>query len=861
MTAHSVAGERENSVLFPTFALNTNYSYMKNIDSFRISTALAVATLFVGCFGRDAVGDSDGALTQAPFNRVTLEDDFWLPRLRTQKRTLVPFALDKTEPAVENLRRTGAFLRGEKCELPFVHRYISSDLYKVMEGAAYLLAIEPDPELERRMDDIIDIIAEAQQEDGYLYESHITGVAKHQGCDPFGGGGMGDKPYSWVLHSHELYDMGHMYEGAVAYYQATGKRKWLDVAEKNARHIARVFFEGDPAYNDGEPVNQAPGHQELELALVKMFRVTGDSLYLDMAKRFIDIRGVTFRPEGRGVMAPEYAQQHLPVREQREAVGHAVRAAYMYSAMADVAAATGDSTLMPALESIWHDIVDKKMHITGGLGAVPGIEGFGPEYVLPNKNTYDETCAAVGSVMFNYRMFLLTRDAKYVDVAEAALYNNVLAGVNIEGNRFFYVNPLETDGRKAFNHGRKGRSPWFDTACCPSNMARLIPQVPGMIWSYDEDDVYCSLYAGSSVALPLAGGEVRFTERTAYPFDGDVSIEVDPSVEGEEFTLWLRIPTWCSGKGFVAGKLYSYADGLHPKAEVRVNGKRVRVRADRGFVPVRREWHAGDEVTLSLPMPVRYNVADSRVEADVDRVCFTRGPLVFCAEAVDNEHNVGRYYMKHIGRECEVRPFDDGVLCGVPCVTVEADAAFADSEDTASLKLVPYYAWDNRGDGAMNVWFARSADTARESCAMTTGDIADVRASFTYAEDDEYAVADGKVPSDSHDTSIPRWTSWPRRGEAQTVELVLKKSMPVESVSVYWYNDEGGVKLPVSWSAEYRSDGEWHEFKPYVTDSFGVAGDRFNMVHPSEAITADALRLKIVPRDDAAVGILEAEIN
>lgn len=833
---------------------------MKKIGFLRVAACVSAAAVLGGCFGKAADG-GDGALTRVTFDRVTLEDDFWLPRLRTQKRTLVPFALDKTEPAVENLRRTGAFLRGEKCELPFVHRYISSDLYKVMEGAAYLLTVEPDAELERRMDDIIDIIAEAQQADGYLYESHITGVAKNQGCDPFGGGGMGDKPYSWVLHSHELYDMGHMYEGAVAYYRATGKRKWLDVAEKNARHIARVFFEGDPAYNGGKPVNQAPGHQELELALVKMFRVTGDSLYLDMAKRFLDIRGVTFRPEGRGVMAPEYAQQHLPVREQREAVGHAVRAAYMYSAMADVAAATGDSTLMPALESIWHDIVDRKMHITGGLGAVPGIEGFGPAYVLPNKNTYDETCAAVGSVMFNYRMFLLTRDAKYVDVAEAALYNNVLAGVNMDGNRFFYVNPLETDGRKAFNHGRKGRSPWFDTACCPSNMARLIPQVPGMIWSYDADDVYCSLYAGSSAVLPLAGGEVRFTERTAYPFDGEVSIEVAPEVDGEQFTLWLRIPTWCSDRGFVAGKLYSYADGLHPKAEVRVNGKRVRVRADRGFVPVRREWHAGDKVTLSLPMPVRYNVADSRVEADTDRVCLTRGPLVYCAEAVDNEHNIGRYYLTHMGAECEVCAIDGGILGGIPSVRVDAVAALADGDEEAQLRLVPYYAWNNRGDGAMNVWFARSAASARESSAATVGNIADVRASFTYSDDDEYAVADGKVPADSHDTSVPRWTSWPERGKEQTVELVLKKSMPVESVSVYWYNDDGGVKLPASWRAEYRADGVWHEFKPYVTDSFGVAADRFNMVHPSEDITADALRIIVVPRDDAAAGILEAEVN
>ncbi len=849
-------------LLFSIFAVQTNNNHdMIGRNCFKVLSCAAAAVALAGCFGGGSSGEPRGALTQIPFQQVELEDDFWLPRLRTQKRTLVPFALEKAEPAVENLRRTAAFLRGEKDELPFVHRYVSSDLYKIMEGAAYLLAVEPDAELERRMDGIIDIIAAAQQPDGYLYESHITGVSKTQRGDPFGGGGMGDRPYSWVLHSHELYDMGHMYEAAVAYYQATGKRKWLDVAEKNARHINRVFFEGDPAYNDGRPVNQAPGHQELELALVKLFRTTGDSLYLDMAGRFLDIRGVTFRPEGRGVMAPEYAQQHLPVREQREAVGHAVRAAYMYSAMADVAAEKGDTTLMPALEAIWHDIVDRKMHITGGLGAVPGIEGFGPAYQLPNKDTYDETCAAVGNVMFNYRMFLLTRDAGYADVAEAALYNNVLAGVNIEGNRFFYVNPLAADGRKAFNHGRRGRSPWFDTACCPSNLARLIPQVPGMIWSYSGDEVYCSLYAGSAVTVPLAGGDVRLRQRTAYPFDGEVRIVVDPAAEGEEFTLWLRIPAWCSGRGFVSGELYSYADGLNPRFGIEVNGRRVRGRAERGFVPVRRKWHAGDEVRLSLPMPVRYSVADARVEADSDRVCVTRGPLVYCAESVDNAHAVSGYYIPDFGAGSSVAPLAGGVTDGIPAVSIDACAVSADGEERATLTLVPYYAWNNRGDGAMNVWFARSAATAHESSVLAVGNVADVKASFTYSGDDEYAVADGRTPRDSHDTSIPRWTSWPHTGEGQTVELTLKRSMPVESVSVYWYNDDGGVKLPVSWCMEYRAGGEWHEFRPYVTDSFGVAGDRFNMVHPSEEIEADALRLHITPRADAAAGILEIEVD
>ena len=487
-------------------------------------------------------------LTPMSFEKVTLEDNFWLPRLKIQKETLVPFSLDKTAYAVENLRRTGQYLRGEKIEKGFEGPYyVASDLFKVMEGAAYLLTLEKDAELEAQMDEIIDIIASAQDKDGYLYEVHILPEQKENNHRK---GGSGPTRYSFVDHSHELYNMGHMYEGAIAYFKATGKRKWLDVAEKNAQHINRVFFEGDPNYNGGKPVMHAPGHEEIELALVKMYYATGNELYAEMAKKFVDIRGKE-RDKGR-----YYSQAHIPVREQMEAVGHSVRATYLYSGMADVVAMNGDTTLMPALNSIWHDIVDRKMHINGGLGAVPGIEGFGPAYDLPNLNTYDETCAAVGNVFFNYRMFLMSGEAKYVDVAEVALYNNVLAGVNLEGNKFFYVNVLEADGKRPFNHGTAGRAPWFGTACCPSNMARLIPQISGMTYSYTNDDIYTVFYAGNSTSIPLEGGEVALKQQTNYPFDGNITIEVSPAEAGQEFTMWVRIPTWC-GEQFVPGELYS----------------------------------------------------------------------------------------------------------------------------------------------------------------------------------------------------------------------------------------------------------------------------------------------------------------
>ena len=794
-------------------------------------------------------------LAPVSFEKVTLQDSFWLPRLKTQKETLVPFSLDKTEPAVENLRRTGEYLKTGKGKLLPLPRYVASDLFKVMEGAAYLLTLEKDPELEKRMDEIIDIIADAQCEDGYLYELF---TAPSQNAI---GWGAGDKPYSFVVHSHELYNMGHMYEGAVAYYRATGKRKWLDVAEKNAQHINKVFFEGDSNYNQGVPVNQAPGHQEIELALIKLHQVTGNELYLDMAKKFIDVRGVTYRPEGEGVMSPTYAQQHLPVREQRTAEGHSVRAMYLYSGMADVVAAKGDTTLVPALESIWHDIVDKKMHINGGLGAVPGIEGFGPAYELPNKDTYDETCAAVGNVLFNYRMFLATGDAKYVDVAEVALYNNVLAGVNLEGNRFFYVNVLEADGKKAFNHGRAGRSPWFGTACCPSNMARLIPQVPGMIYSHTADDVFCGFYASSVTEIPLQGGKVKLTQQTGYPFDGDIHIEVAPEAEGAEFTLWLRIPTWCNDR-FVPGDLYSYADPASAQVTAMVNGSKVSTRTADGYMPIQRRWKAGDKVTLQLPMPVRYSVAHELVKADSNRVCITRGPLVYCAEQPDNSHPASSYIIDQIGGQGEVETFAEGALKGISSISLPAKACQKENEVAATLKLIPYYAWNNRGDHqTMNVWFARDLATAIQASVRTVGNIDDVTATHTCMSDDVYAVADGKLPKSSADTSIPRWTSWSQKGQVQQVDIKLKKAQPIESISVYWYDDKGGVQVPVSWNVEYQEQGAWRPFKLYVTDMYGIQPDQFNMVHPAEPFTTDAIRLNITPRRDATVGILEVVIE
>ncbi len=632
-----------------------------------------------------------------PFHEVVLKDDFWQPRMKVQEEVLVPFALDKAGPAIEELRLTGNYLDGDKSELPTPHRYRASDLFKILEGASYILQQNPgNKALEKRIDEVIGIIESAQQDDGYLYAAHITGVSKDH--EPWGGGGMGDKPYSWVIHSHELYNMGHLYEAAVAYYQATGKDRLLRVAEKNAQHVNDVFFKGHPDYNDGAPVNQAPGHQEIEIGLMKLFRVTNNRLYLEMAERFLAIRGVTYKPEGEVYMSPEYSQQHLPVAEQQVAVGHAVRAAYMYAGMAEVNALTGITNYQAALNNIWNDIVDRKMSITGGLGAVRGIEGFGPAYELPNKEAHNETCAAVANVFFNYRMFLLTGDAKYLDVAEVSLYNNALAGVNLEGNEFFYVNPLEADGIYKFNHGEPGRSPWFNTACCPSNIARLMPQVQGMMYAQKDEIIFVTLYGANETSLTVDNTLVQLKQETGYPSNGKIELSISPE-SPVTFTLKLRIPNWARGDQFVPGELYLYVNKRTHSINVYINGEAVEMIISQGFLSIDRTWKSGDKVSIELPMMIRFNAAIDSVRNLNGHIAVTRGPFVLCAEEVDNT-NLNSLSMPE-DLELIVTK-DDFVeisyLKNIPSVQIE------NSQGAPLLNFIPYFAWNNRGDGAMKVW-------------------------------------------------------------------------------------------------------------------------------------------------------------
>ncbi|MEM7385044.1 MAG: beta-L-arabinofuranosidase domain-containing protein [Verrucomicrobiota bacterium] len=673
---------------------------------------------------------------------------------------------------------------------------------------------------------------------------------------------MGDDPYSFVVHSHELYNVGHLYEAAVAYFRATGKKKLLKVAEKSAAHINRVFFEGDSNYNEGKPVRQAPGHQELELALVKLYRVTGKKLYLEMATKFLEGRGVTYVPDGEGVMAPTYAQQHAPVLEQSEAVGHAVRATYLYSAMADVGTLTGQPEYSRALDRIWGNITNTRMHLTGGLGAVHGIEGFGPKYVLPNADAFNETCAAVGNVLFNYRMFLLQKDGKFLDVAEVALLNGVLAAVNLEGNRFFYVNPLEADGKYPFNHGTAGRAPWFGTACCPSNLARVIPQVPGMTFAHDDENLYATFFAQCETKVTMGGVEVGIEEKTAYPNDGEVSLMIDPATPNT-FRLHLRLPTW-AGKQFVPGDLYQYTDSESQPVSVKVNGATVEFEVQKGFAVIKREWKTGDRVVLDLPMPLRISECHASVEANRGRVALTRGPFVLCAEGIDNGGTTQRYFFPESPdsdrTKVSTKSIDDGRFLQV---TVPASKVTEDGgTEKADMVLTPYYAWNNRGVGSMTVWFPRDPSLAvYDPHALPVESIfSKIEASHTSPLDTLSAIGDGKEPQWSTGKKVPRWTSRPHKGKNQHVEARFPKTRKVRSVGVYWMQDREDVRFPKEWSLEIEKDGKWEPFQIYPTDQYETKANQYNVVHPAAPLECEAIRVLMTAQEDACVGILEIQV-
>jgi DUF1680 family protein len=657
----------------------------------RSAPALIVALVLALLAGsRRAVG-GDYPIQPVPFTAVTVNDGFWTPRLETNRTVTVRYDFQKCERTgrIANFARAGGLATGD---FEGLFGFNDSDVYKVIEGASYALSLHPDPDLERYVEDVAAKIAAAQEDDGYLYTAATIGsLAEDPICC------VSRPRWSDLRSGHELYNAGHFYEAAVAHFQATGRRTLLDAALKNADLVARVF---GPGRNMG-----VPGHQEVEIGLVKLYQATGDEKYLSLARFFLDQRG---NAEGHALYGA-YNQDHLPVVEQTEAVGHAVRAGYMYAGMADVGALAGDEAYVNAIGRIWENVVGRKLYVTGGIGARHEGESFGDDYELPNRTAYAETCAAIANAMWNHRLFLLHGDARYLDVLERVIYNGFLAGVSLGGDRFFYPNPLAADGEYAFNQGATQRKEWFDCSCCPTNVVRFLPSIAGYVYAQREDDLFVNLFVAGRAEVKVNGRRVGIRQETRYPWDDRIVLALEP--EGEtELGLHVRVPGWARGRP-VPSDLYRYLDSDTPPFVLSVNGEPTKAELVRGFAVVRRTWTKGDTVELSLPMPVRRVVSHERVKANTGRVALERGPLVYCAEAVDNEGRVFNLVLPD-DAALEARPHPD-LLGGVTAIEGQALALWA-GEDGRSVVTreqafvaIPYHAWAHRGGGEMAVWLPR----------------------------------------------------------------------------------------------------------------------------------------------------------
>lgn len=612
-----------------------------------------------------------------PFTSVKVTDSFWGQRLKASREVTIPLAFSKCE-------ETGRYENFVKAAHPSDeykvegYSFDDTDVYKTIEGASYSLQTYPDKQLEKYIDSVLVIVAAAQEPDGYLYTAR-TMNPKHPHD------WAGPERWSKVEElSHEFYNLGHMVEGAVAHYQATGKRNFLDIAIKYADCVCKAIGNGP------DQKKLVPGHQIAEMALVRLYLVTGDRKYLDQAKFFLDARGYTSRKDA-------YSQAHKPVLEQDEAVGHAVRATYMYAGMADVAAITGDSSYIKAVDRIWENIVGKKIYITGGIGARHAGEAFGDNYELPNLSAYNETCAAIGNVYVNYRLFLLHGDAKYFDVLERTLYNGLISGVSLDGGSFFYPNPLASTGGYS-------RKPWFGCACCPSNICRFIPSLPGYVYAVKDDQVYVNLFLSNRAELKVNRKKLVLEQETGYPWNGDIRIRV---AQGNlPFTMHLRIPGWVRG-AVLPSDLYRYADGQELGYTVTVNGEPVAGELQKGYLLIDRKWKKGDVVEVHFDMKPRVVKANGKVEADRGRVAIERGPLVYCAEWPDNDFNVHNILLnQHPSFQVVERP---DLLYGIHEITTDAQALSYDAAGKLAVRdvkltLIPYYAWAHRGEGDMEVW-------------------------------------------------------------------------------------------------------------------------------------------------------------
>ncbi|MDD5230450.1 MAG: glycoside hydrolase family 127 protein [Candidatus Marinimicrobia bacterium] len=623
---------------------------------------------------------TDYPISAIDIRNVEINDDFWLPKIKVIQATTIQYAFQKCaeEGRMENFLIAGGLKKGPaRGKMPFD----DTDLYKIIEGASLSLISHPNAALDAYLDSVIAIIKTGQEPDGYL----TTWFTIDRLHPPAWWAQPSPNRWDHEETNHELYNSGHLFEAAAAHYRATGKRNFLNIALKNADLLVASF--------GPDKLRVPPGHQIVETGLIKLYHITKNEKYLELAMFFLEQRGDSTTHQLYG----EYSQDHLPVTQQTEAVGHAVRAEYMYAGMTDIAAIYQDSVYLNTLLKIWENIVTQKMYLTGGVGSRHDGEAFGDNYELPNLTAYNETCAAIGSVCWNQRLFRLIGDSRYYDIIERTLYNGLISGISLDGKKFFYPNPLESDGKYNFNQGAATRQPWFDCSCCPTNLIRFLPSVPELIYATDKDSIYINLFISSKAQVVINKKKIELIQQTAYPWSGGINITVNPA-QKMNFTLKVRVPGWAHNET-VPGDLYTYLDNNPAPVRLFINSQEQKIALKKSYVEITRKWSQGDKIELRLPIAVRKVVSHPNVDDNLDKIAFECGPIVYCAEEIDND------------RLADVAIPDDVRL------NIEKGAVLSENVNILKghygdheLILIPYYVWSNRGVGKMKVWLPRKKD-------------------------------------------------------------------------------------------------------------------------------------------------------
>ena len=782
-------------------------------------------------------------IEEVPFTAVHIDDRFWAPRLEVNRTVSIPSAFRECEKngRFDNFSIAAGLIQGE-------HRgdfsFDDTDPYKVIEGASYSLAVHYDKQLDEYLDSIIAIIAKAQEPDGYLTTCVTNKCYRLSG---WWGRSRWEK-----INSHELYNSGHLIESAVAHYRATGKKTFLNVAIKNADLVCKTF-----GPNEGQ-IHRPGGHPIIEMALCKLYKVTGNRKYLEGAKYFVEETGRCTD----GHRPSMYSQDHMPILQQQEIVGHAVRAGYLYSGVADVAALTGDTAYQKALQRIWENMSSKKLFITGGIGSRAQGEGFGPNYELNSHTAYCETCAAIANVYWNYRMFLATGESKYMDVVERALYNNVLSGVSLSGDKFFYDNPLESSGEHE-------RQRWFGCACCPGNITRFIASVPGYIYAYKPNKANRTIFVNLYVQGKATVGGLELEQTTDYPWDGKVRIRVGKG--NGRYAIKLRVPSWLKSSP-TNNSLYTYLDRPQPYS-VSVNGKSY-YPENTDYITFDRKWKAGDVIDIDFPMNVRRIVANDNAEDLRGKVCLERGPIVYCVEGGNQiGGTVFDKYLPNDERHEFNTHYEPLLLGGITVIDTKGRMVKANGDVTeVDMRAIPYAVWNNSGPQQMEVWIAGSPATAVPTPEPTIASCAQTFSNRGAIQNDapETAPADGWAggvndqwePKRSSDTSKPYHYWWLKRGTKESISYKFDKEYDVSNVQVYWLDFDhydGNFRAPESWILYYKdADGQWKEVEEHST--YTVDKDRYNSVD-FKSVTTRELKIVAQLREGESGGVIEWKVN